>query len=86
MRAAVEETARALVEHTRARVWEPDVGGREVVLAEKAYLVFRLHGQVWTEILAHHWLSWKQEAEAQALSELLGTRAIAYWGSDTAGA
>lgn len=85
VRAGVEETAEALVAVTGANVWERTVQGREVVMRPRAYLVFRPAGQDWAVIIPKNSLRWDQAGEAAELSRRLGTRVIAYDGSDSAG-
>jgi hypothetical protein len=86
VRAGVEETAAALVEITRAQVWERSVEGREVEMQPRAFLVYRLAGYDWSIIIPKNDdFSWDQAGEAVALSRRLRTRVVTFFNGDTGG-
>ena len=86
VRAPVERAAKALRSHQKLDTWVRDAPGKEVVVSDPSFVVYRLRGHPWTIIDGYRSRSSRlQPEDACTLSKLLSTRAIFYGNSDTAG-
>jgi hypothetical protein len=79
VRAGVEETA-AVLARTAVR-WEKDVLDKPVCPGSQNFIVFRLRGHCWTDIVGTAW----DAPDVQSLSRNLITQAIDFTVSDTSG-
>jgi ankyrin repeat protein len=98
VRSDVEQASRAFAELRGARDRRRDVAGRPVAIARTGFIAFRIRGHDWTLITdwgrgdEKSWprpedvKDWLRPGDAEALSARLGTRAVYFSVSDTAGA
>jgi hypothetical protein len=87
VRAPVEQVAAAFRDLRGLATWAPNAQVQTVTVSDPCYLVYRLEGHPWTIIDLYHGSGGYPEArDAEALSAALGTTAIYYGNSDTAGA
>lgn len=87
VREPIEPVTQALSQVRQAELCERDVFEREVEILGQDFIIFQFRGHPWTLI---HQLGFPLESplgneDAEALSGLLGTRAICYAVSDTCG-
>lgn len=86
VRAPIEATSQALVDHVRARRWDRDIYGKPMLVEGSSFWVpFQLEGHGWTTMIDDTRSADAQLAHAKALSASLKTEAIFYVGNDTAG-
>jgi ankyrin repeat protein len=88
VRAPVQEVTEAFAKQRKAKNVRRDVYGKKLVAGRVAFVVYQLRGHGWTLIHTIR-ASGRDEispADAERLSSALGTRAIFYACSDTAGA
>jgi len=84
VQAPVNLVSEAWNQTKQVTLWERDVYGREVNVAERGFVVFQFQGHPWT--LIHNWnFPYYSEGitDAQILSRSLDTRAFYYAISDT---
>jgi hypothetical protein len=85
--APVEAVAEAFGRSAGLGTWVEGAHGQTVTISDPCYLVYRLKGHSWTildRFAGHSGLLGPDDA--RSLSEALGTRALHYANSDTAGA
>lgn len=86
VKAPVEPVAQAFSTLRQMNVWVPDAYGREIDILNESIFVFRLRGHPWSIVykpLMPVERLYLNEEDARIISELLGTSAIFYGGSDT---
>ncbi|HEY2586996.1 MAG TPA: hypothetical protein VGI81_14720, partial [Tepidisphaeraceae bacterium] len=87
VRAPIEATAQALVDHVHARRWERDLYDKPVLVEGSSFWVpFQLEGHCWTTMIDDTRSADAELAHAKALSAALKTEAIFYAGNDVSGA
>jgi ankyrin repeat protein len=86
VRAPIEDTSQALVNHVHARRWDRDIYDKPMLVEGSSFWVpFQLDGHGWTTMIDDTRSADAQLAHAKALSASLKTEAIFYTGNDTAG-
>ena len=86
VRGHVESVAAAFKKHKKAKVWQKNVLGETITIADPSFLVLRMAGHPWTLITAcvTSRPSFFKPEDAKALSKAMKARAIYFANSDTA--
>ncbi len=88
VRASVEPVAQAFSVFRQMDVWVRDAYEHEIDIQNESTFVFQLRGHPWSIVYKPYMLSerlYLTEEDARSISEILGTSAIYYAGSDTCG-